>query len=405
MIRVLIADSRPDRREQICAALASGVGIEVAGQAQDGGEALQKAHALTPEVALVAADLAGPDAFAVAEHLAALHPPIEVIILSGSAAPGDLRRAMRAGAREHLAWPCPAPDLCDAVRSICEESRRRRSPADVLNHAPSGAKIIAVTGAKGGIGKTTLAVNLAATLAVETGQPTALLDLYTQFGDAALLLNLAPRRTLADLVRVDPADLDERLLEDHLERHECGLRVLAGAASPLPLDALTPARLDCLLQLLRRGYRTIVVDVPPLLHATTLHALAQADTALLIANLFDLTTLAGSRLWLEAVAGQSIRTEAVQVVLNRVSPSNRLQIPDIERTLGRPVSACIPNDGKLVPGSVNSGVPFTLSHPGSRVAQSVLALARQLAAHGTQTAAETPPRRAAFLAPLLRRGG
>ena len=160
--------------------------------------------------------------------------------------------------------------------------------------------MIAVSGAKGGIGKTTLAVNLAAALAAETGEPTVLLDLYTQFGDAALLLNLFPRRTLADLVQVDPADLDARTVGRPFGAARCGLNLLAGASAPLPLDALTPGivrsdRFDCCVS----DYKHIVLDVPPVLTETTRRALAQADRVLLVADLFDLTTLADTRLWLE----------------------------------------------------------------------------------------------------------
>lgn len=401
MIRVLIADSQTGRREQLRAALADDPETEVAGQARDGQEALQMAHTLSPDIVLLAADLAVSDGYQTAERLAVSGLPLAAILLSDGDWPDDLRRAMRAGAREHLGWPCAPDILRETVRQLWAETRRRQTPAFAAGADPrSAAQIIAVSGAKGGIGKTTLAVNLAVALATETGQPTVLLDLYTQFGDTSLLLNLSPRRTLADLAPLDTADMDERLLEDHLERHECGLRVLAGAAAPLPLDALSPESLGPRLGLLKRGHKYIVLDVPPVLHATTLHALSHATVVLLIANLFDLTTLADSRLWLDAMAGRHVSREAVRIVLNRVSPRNRLQIPDIERTLGCPASVLIPNDGKIVPASVNAGVPFVLSHPHSRVAQSVAALACSFAAGPTLP---EPARRTPFLPPLRRR--
>ena len=381
MIRILLADSLADRREQVRAALAADAEIEIVGQARDGPEAVHLACALRPDLALLAADLSGRDGFAVAEILAASSLPGTSVLFSEGASEGDLRRAMRAGAREHLPWPCPAAELCETLRAVHEDSLRRGAPDFAAASEPRAhPRVLAVTGAKGGVGKTTLAVNLAAALAAETGEPTALLDLYTQFGDAALLLNLTPRRTLADLVRLDPAELDVRLLGDHLEPHPSGLSLLAGAAAPLPLDALTPAFLDRVLGLLKSSHRYIVLDVPPVLHATTLHALAHAHTVLLIANLFDLTTLADTRLWLEAVAGRHVASEAVQVLLNRVAPRNRLQVPDIERALGRPAACLVPNDGRLVPQSVNAGAPFVLSHPNSPVARSVYGLARRLAA-------------------------
>lgn len=404
MIRLLIAESWAERREEIRALAAAEPEIEIVGQARDGQEALQMAHSLRPDLVLLAADLAVADGFATAELLAASGLQLQSVLFSADPSPEGVRRAMRAGARDFLPWPCPSIELCASLRAVYDDSHRRRSPAFVTASDPTaGMRVVAVCGAKGGIGKTTLAVNLAAALASDTGEPTVLLDLYTQFGDAALLLNMTPRRTLADWVRLEESDWDERLLEDHLEAHDSGLRLLAGAGAPMPLDALTPFCLEHLLGLLKSRARYVVLDVPPVLHATTLSALSYAQTVLLVANLFDLTTLADSRLWLEAVAGKYAAHEAVQIVLNRVSPRNRLQIPDLEHILGQTAACLIPNDGKLVPSSVNCGVPFVLSHPSSRVAQSVFALSRQLSV-GTNLAAvfEAKPRPSVF-APLLRR--
>ena len=301
--------------------------------------------------------------------------PLETILVCAENSEFDLRRAMRAGAREVVCRTAGPAELRAAILAVHAEHLRRRSASPA--ESPVLGKVVAVSGAKGGIGKTTLAVNLAAALAADTGERAVLVDLYTQFGDAALLLNIFPRRTLADLVQVDLVDLDAALVEDHLEQHSCGLKLLAGASAPLPLDSLAPDFLEHLLQLLRCEYAYVVLDVPPVLTDTTRRALAEADRVLLVANLFDLTTLADTRLWLEAV-----QTDTVQIVLNRVSPSNKLQMPDIARTLGRGIDFCLPNDGKLVPASVNSGVPFVLSHPGSKAACSVYALARSL--HGPQ---------------------
>ena len=379
IIRILIAEHKTECRERLRAALAADGELEIAGLARDGSEAVRLAHSLRPDIVLLSADLPPHDGFAAAEMLAASGLPLDMILVTEGDPANYLRQAMRAGARDVLSERAEPADLCAAIRAVHADCLRRRSPAFAAEAVGrSVGRIVAVSGAKGGIGKTTLAVNLAAALATETGEPTVLVDLYTQFGDAALLLNLFPRRSLADLVSIDHADLDVRLLDDHLERHECGLRILAGASAPLPLDALAPACLDQVLSLLKQSYRYIVLDVPPVLHETTRQALSQADTVLLVANLFDLTTLADTRLWLNALSGSYVAPDVIQIVLNRVSASNRLQVPDIERALGRLVDCQVPNDGKLVPASVNAGVPFVLSHPSSKVAQSVFGLARSL---------------------------
>ena len=306
MIRVLIAASL-EERQHLCTGLADDPEIEAAGLARDERETVRLAHLLRPDIVLLSAGLPPHGGFAAAEKLAVSGLPLEAILVTPNASSADLRAAMRAGAKDSVGSAATPAELCECVRSVHAEAQRRRSPAFAANAAPSaGGKVIAVSGAKGGIGKTTLAVNLAAALAVETQTPTVLLDLYTQFGDTALMLNLFPRRTLADLVKNDIADIDFPLLEEHLEQHPCGLRVLAGASAPLPLDALSPQCLDQILSLLRRENCQVVLDVPPVLHDTTRLAISLADAVLLVANLFDLTTLADTRLWLDALSGSDL---------------------------------------------------------------------------------------------------
>jgi pilus assembly protein CpaE len=193
-----------------------------------------------------------------------------------------------------------------------------------------------------------------------------------------MLLNLMPRHSLADLAAQSPSETDAALLNDHLEPHESGLRVLVGATTPVALDAVSPTCLDHVFGLLKQQAHFLVLDVPPILHPTTLHALSHATQTLLIANLFDVTTIKDTRLLIEAIAGRYVPREKIGVVLNRVSRQNRLRVPDIERALGHPVTAQVPNDGRIVPHSVNTGTPFVLSHPRSNVAHSVRDLACRL---------------------------
>ena len=239
------------------------------------------------------------------------------------------------------------------------------------------------------MGRTTLAVNLAAALAQTTGERTALLDLHTQFADAALMLGLTPRRTLADWAALDPDTLDIHFAEDYGELHDSGLVLLAGAAAPLAPDALSPASMERVLALLGRDFCWVVLDLPLFLDSATLSALSRADDVLLVADLFDLPTLAASRRWLDALLGPHVRPECLRVVFSRAAARSRLSVADGEQVLGLPAGALIPNDGKMVPASVNAGVPFVLSHPGSAPARSVCALARTLSEAFAPTA---PPR-------------
>lgn len=402
MIRILIADSQPSTREQVRAHVSSDPDMEIVGLARDGQEALQMAHELRPDVALLAADLAVQDGFQTAEFLAAATDlPTESILLSDLDTADQLRRAMRAGAREHLTRPVARLVLLKAVHDIADEQRRRRSAAFTDAADPKRVtRLLAVGGAKGGIGKTTLAVNLAVAIAQETREPTVLVDLYTQFGDVAMLLNLSPRRTLSELTTLAPGELDAQILEDCMEHHSSGLRVLFSARTPVALDTLSAAFLETALGLLKQRFRYVVVDVPPILHASTLHILSHATTVVLIANLYDLTTINDTRLLYDTLDGKYVAQEKIRVVLNRVSRQNRIVLADIEQALGHPIAAQIPNDGKIVPASVNQGVPFVLSKPDSAVGQSVRQLARTLVGLPSASA-DAAPQAAAWRVPFF----
>ncbi|MGO8671591.1 MAG: CpaE family protein [Capsulimonadaceae bacterium] len=384
MIRVLVADSNPPNREQLRAFLATDSEIEIVSLARDGQEALQMAHQYRPDIAILAADLSVQDGFQTAEYLAGVgYLPTQTIILSDSGAEDHLRRAMRAGAREHITRPVVRTALLKAVHDVYDEEQRRHSPAFVQAADPKKTtRLIAVSGAKGGIGKTTLVTNLAVAMAQETGEPTVLIDLYVQFGDVGMLLNTAPRRTLAELASLDPSEVDFQLVQDCMVQHESGLNVLFSSKTPVALDAITVACIENVIGQLKLHYRYVLIDVPPILHTTTLYVLAHASTVLLVANLYDLTTINDTRQLLSTIQGKYVAREKISVVLNRVSRQNRLPLSEIEQTLGHPISAQIPNDGVVVPTSINQGVPFVVSQPNTAVAQSIRQLARTLAGIG-----------------------
>ena len=371
VLRVLIADHRADRRAAVMTCLP---GIDVLPPACNAAEAHALTRSLRPSVVLLADDL----------------PPDATALRPASCWPKSSPSCCcpRTCARTPCAGPCgpergtfcpgacPPPTspppcaACPLSPSRCPRCRARR----VLLPSP---------GPKAAQAERRLPSTSLLLLARDTGQPTVLLDLHTQFADAALLLGLSPRRTLADWASLDPDALDARFLdarflEDYAETHESGLFLLAGAAAPLALHALSAETVNHVLTLLECECASVIIDLPPVIDGPTLAALSRADDVLLVAGLFDLPTLAASRRWLDALLGAHIRPENVRVVFNRVAPRSRLSVADGEQVLGLPAGAAIPNDGKLVPASVNAGVPFVLSHPGCAPARSIAALARTL---------------------------
>jgi len=376
--RVVVASGDEFESVQILELLSKQPDIEVVGIAQDGLEASQMAVQLKPEVVLVDAELAEMDGMSAAETISLAAPDVATVLMSGAGPDQTWRQAMRAGARDVLAKPVVPAELLDTIRLI-QRARERGNSAEfrALVDPQLMPRIIAIAGAKGGVGKTTLATNISVTLAQMHPGQTVLVDAYSQFGDVALILNLRPKRTLLDMVPLED-DIDRDLVEAHLTPHDSGLKVLVAANEPTEFGSITVKCLSAVLSNLKRSYRYVVMDVPPMLYDTTLFALTHATAVMLVANLFDLTTLNDTRKLYHLLTRDYVAKERVHLVLNRVARSNRLQAEEIERAFGREATATIPNAAGLVVTSINEGVPFVISHPEAAISRSVRELAEKL---------------------------
>lgn len=401
LTRVIVASGDEFEGEQILQILGKQQDMEIVGVAQNGLEASQMAVQLKPDVVLVDAELHEMDGLSAAETISLAAPQVATILMSGAAPEQIWRQGMRAGARDILAKPLSPSDLLDAIRGIRRASDKSTSEEfRKLVDPELMPRIIAIAGAKGGVGKTTLATNIAVALAQAHPEQTVLIDAYSQFGDVSLILNLRPKRTMLDMVPLE-GDIDKDLVEAHLTPHDSGLKVLVSSNDPTELGSITVKCLAAVLSNLKRGYRYIVLDVPPMLYDTTIYALTHATAVLLVANLFDLTTLNDTRKLYHLLTKDYVAKERVHLVLNRVARSNRLQAEEIERTFGREATATIPNAAGLVVSSINEGMPFMISHPDAVISRTVRELAEKvikIGTNGTHPIGFSQPSRTRWLA-------
>ncbi|MDR3562941.1 MAG: response regulator [Negativicutes bacterium] len=377
-IRVLIADDVQATRENIRKLIEFHPGITVVGEAAAAEAAIQQAKEVQPDIILMDINMPGMDGITATSLLSAEVPKAGIIIMSVQAEREYLRKAMAAGAKDYLTKPFSGDELLQAVKQVHATQQQRRKVVAFEPKPPEEGKVITVFSAKGGIGKTTIATNLAVALADKTRGRVCIIDADLQFGDVSLFLNILPRATIADLV-ADIDNLDDKVLTGYLTKHNQQVDVLAAPLRPEQAEMVTGAHLTTVLKTLRTMYQYIIIDTAPAFNEAMLAALDEADQILVVASL-DLPTIKNVKLCLEIMESLAYGPEKIKLVLNRTNSEGGMDIREAEESLKRSFTATLPSDGKTVVASVNRGVPFVASNPEAVVSQNIFKLAKNISA-------------------------
>ncbi len=383
MIRVLLADESERITQNLARRLAQEGDLVVCAIVRDGDTALQEALRTRPDIAVVDAGLPGMDGIQTTEMLVQYLPRTGVILLSMEAENEAFRRAMLAGAREFLQKPFSGDELVAAVRRVHAFEQRKAAPptAPAAGAAPAPeGKLFTVVGAKGGVGKSTIAANLAVALARD--HRVALVDCSLQFGDIGILLDVAAERTISDLAASNTV-ADRDVIADVMVDGPGGVRVLAAPTSPELADYVTTQHLRALIDQLRHTFDCVVVDTAPQLSEISLDVVEMADKVLLITDL-SATSIKNARLLQNVMGVLKVDDERLLLVINHREAAGELERSYVEGLLKTRAAAEIPYDPMVVATSIGRGVPFVLSQPQSQVAQRVVGLAQTLAVVAVQ---------------------
>jgi pilus assembly protein CpaE len=380
-IKVLIVDDILETRDHLSKLLGFESDVEVVGAAAGGPEAIEMATALRPDVILMDINMPGMDGITATEKLAAEVPTAAVIMMSVQGEADYLRRSMLAGAREFLVKPFSSDELTASIRQVWSREKEKQSrftpvtagQKEISNGSGEPASVAAVFSPKGGVGRTTISVNLAVAMA-QMGKRVALVDASFQFGDVGVLLNLNPRnKSIADLAgELQGGDLES--LDTFMVTHSSGVRVLLAPPTPEQAELIGPVAVKRVLQALRAEYDFVVVDCPSSFNEPTLAVLDEADLILTLLTL-EITSVKNMRLFLEVCEQLGYGPEKIRLVLNRADSTLGIRVADVEQSIGRKVDHTIVSDGRSVVYALNRGVPFFLSNREAQVSQDIQRLA------------------------------
>jgi pilus assembly protein CpaE len=310
---------------------------------------------MVPDVVLVDLTRDLEPCFEFAAHLRRLRPSACLVGYSPvqNPSPGLLIQAMRSGMQEFLSHPIEATWLREILQRYIQQ---RGSTAD-----PEVAeRAIAVLGAKGGVGTTTVAVNLAVQLAAIAGKRAVLLDFGRPLGLVSLLLDLQPRFSIRTAIE-NLERLDSYLLAGLLTRHKCGLEVLGGVSDPDEWQHIPVPALPRVVNVAQNCCDYPVMDMGSVYSSEWSSVLHLARTILLVAQA-DVPGLWALERHLSALASFGLDPARIQIIINRWHRADEEALKAFEKKAKRTIFGRIPNDFRRVSMAVNLGAPLSSDH-------------------------------------------
>jgi pilus assembly protein CpaE len=344
-------------------------GHRVIGESEDLKSGLRLVRGLQPDVALLEMGSNSTQTIEAVERLHEEMPALSMVLLSQDTSPQLILGCMRAGAQEFLTMPLDMNELDRAVDRI------RKSRMNTASGSRRRGRLMTVYPAKGGVGASSVATNLALSLTSDPTIRVCLVDFNLQVGDLALMLDLHPEHSFARAV--EDGTLDEGKLETILTRHRSGLRLLTVSDRPEESDMILRNHVPELFGLLNTMFDVVVADVGRNIDERTIELLDLSDDVLVVSAL-DVPTIRNTRRYLDLLERLEIPRDRVRLVVNRFEEKSRVGLRDLENTVGMEAHWCLPNDYRPMSAAIDSGNPVVLDSPRSRLSRSYRELGEAL---------------------------
>ena len=324
-----------------------------------------------PDVGFVSLDSDPQQAIALLEELSREKPEIALLVASSSTDGNLILQTMRSGAKEFLTQPLKQEDLASALQRI---ARTRFGTEGSSNEA---CQVISVCGATGGVGSTSLAVNLGCELAKNPDNNVVLIDLDLTLGDADVYLDTIPEYTLTD-VSQNISRLDLTLLKRSLTKHASGVYLLPRPVQIEDAQLVNTDDLSRVISLLRATFSHVIIDTSKSYNKLDMLAMEQSDHVLLLTQL-DLPCLRNVVRLMLSFEQSEVLKEKTKIIVNRVGQGgSSISLKKAQATLGRDIYWQLPNDFKSMIEVRNNGVPLVECAPKAQLTQAIYQLATHL---------------------------
>jgi pilus assembly protein CpaE len=278
-------------------------------------------------------------------------PRISIFTASDDRSSETILKVMRAGATEYLLKPVSEVDLTSALQKLGRLWITK--PDATVEHG----EIYTVFSPKGGVGVTTISINLATNIHTITKKPTLLVDLDLTAGDVTTFLNLRPTYTISD-VTTNMSRLDTSFLKGVIQKHDSGINILAEPKNVEDGVSISADDIKRVLKILKTMFPYIVLDTEPILNNRTLAAIEMSDV-ILLTFVLTLPGIRNMQRYLTYLEKINIKREKIKLVVNRYLKKGDIKIEEAEKVLKHPIFLSIPNEYNTAIACLNKGVPIS----------------------------------------------
>ncbi|MCA0150479.1 AAA family ATPase [Rossellomorea vietnamensis] len=324
------------------------------------------------------------DGFNLCQEISIMFPHLYIILI----VPDHLdhtRKAMNVGASNILRYSSEQGEKKEVIDQAVKYLKLRERGVNF--HLSKNCKVLSVCSPKGGIGRTTTAVNLAVTYA-QMGKKVGMLDANLQFGDLNMHLDIRPNGTLYEWVK-EEYEQHSFSLDKYLFEHNSGVSILPAPLRPEFFEMITETHIEKVIEEMKMRFDILVIDVPSYLSEVHLKCLERSEECLLLVT-NDLPVLKRSKLYMEALNSFQF-SEKIKIIHMKDKKNKQVDPSKMERILETTVFGTLPTQ-EMVSQSVHLGVPVVLSHPRKPIGKSFLTLAKKLSEPAPQLKQEVPPK-------------
>jgi pilus assembly protein CpaE len=328
-----------------------------------GKEGLAKISATKPEVIIVdlrLPDISGHD---ILERLRrdSEYSNIPVIVITARNELGDKLKAFELGADDYLIKPFQPEELVARMRILARRGRAMRIVSQMEKSDEKLTTIIAIHSLRGGVGTTSISVNLALAIKQIWAKETLLVDAVFSAGQVAMMLNTKPRFSWEDFAEVELKNIDEELIGNIVTKHPTGLSFVAAPRSPIAIDSFSDDFWKTVLSKLAKQYEFIVIDTAHDFTDITIQMLNFANNLVLVVAP-EMSSLRAAMSAMDIYDKLGFPVEKIKLLLNSNSSIVGIRQAQIEKVLGHPVDFVIPYEPEEVIRAVNFGEPFFLKN-------------------------------------------